>query len=460
MSLNVVILAAGQGTRMRSDLPKVLHPVGGIPMLMHSLQCARELNPTQINVVYGYGGEQLQSVVCDDDIDWCQQKEQLGTAHAVQQCITNLQKNSESQTLVLYADVPLLQASTCQSLLASEADLTILTSINEYPAGYGRIVRDDDNRINSIVEDKDASPAIKAITEINSGIICADTQLLIHWLAQINNDNSQQEYYLTDIVELAVQGAKSVVGIKCEDHTEIMGVNDRVQLSQVEACYQQRQRQQLMLQGVTLKDPDTVFIEGYVEAANDIVIEPCVTLRGNVTLEAHVHIGMNSVIIDAHIGRATVVHAHSHIQQASIGQSCEIGPYARLRPDTVLADEVKIGNFVEIKKTRIDTGSKINHLSYLGDAQIGRETNIGAGTISCNYDGANKHKTIIGDHVFIGSDTQLVAPVIINNGATIGAGSTITSEVPANKLTLSRTKQITMDHWQRPRKKNQNESKS
>lgn len=460
MSLNVVILAAGQGTRMHSELPKVLHPVGGIPMLTHSIQCARQLSATQINVVYGYGGQQLQSAICDDDINWCLQKEQLGTAHAVQQCIANLQKNSESRTLVLFADVPLLRASTCLSLLESQADLAILTSVSENPTGYGRIVRDRDNQINSIVEEKDASPAIKKITEINSGIMCADTQLLIQWLAQIQNDNSQKEYYLTDIVELAVQSSKSVAGIHCKDSSDVMGVNDRVQLSQVEACYQQRQRQQLMLRGVTLKDPETVFIEGVVEVASDIVIEPCVTLRGNVTLEEHVHIGMNSIITDAHIGRATVVHAHSHIQQVSIGQSCEIGPYARLRPDTVLADEVKIGNFVEIKKTNIDTGSKVNHLSYLGDAQIGRGTNIGAGTISCNYDGANKHKTIIGDDVFIGSDTQLVAPVIINNGATIGAGSTITNEVPGDKLTLSRTKQKTIDHWQRPRKKDRNENKS
>lgn len=460
MSLNVVILAAGQGTRMQSEIPKVLHLVGGIPMLMHSIQCARQLNATQINVVYGYGGQQLQSTVNSDDVDWVEQKEQLGTAHAVQQCISNLQKNSESQTLILYADVPLLQASTCQSLLETEADLTLLTSINENPAGYGRIVRDADHQIHSIVEHKDASPSIKQITEVNSGIICADTQYLIQWLAQINNDNSQQEYYLTDIVELAVQSGKSVKAITCEDHGDVMGVNDRVQLSQVEACYQQRQRQRLMLQGVTLKHPDTVFIEGCVEVASDIVIEPCVTLRGNVTLEEHVHIGMNSIISDSHIGRATTIHAYSHIHQAHIGQSCEIGPYARLRPDTVLADEVKIGNFVEIKKARIDTGSKINHLSYLGDAQIGRETNIGAGTISCNYDGANKHKTIIGDHVFIGSNTQLVAPVMINNGATIGAGSTITSEAPANKLTLSRSKQKTIDHWQRPSKNNKNEGHS
>ncbi len=460
MSLNVVILAAGQGTRMHSEIPKVLHLVGGIPMLMHSIQCARQLNATQINVVYGYGGQQLQSTVSCDDVDWVEQKEQLGTAHAVQQCIANLQKNSESQTLILYADVPLLQASACQSLLKTEADLTILTSINENPTGYGRIVRDRDNQINSIVEEKDASPAIKKITEINSGIMCADTQCLIQWLAQINNDNSQQEYYLTDIVELAVESGQSVKAITCEDHSDVMGVNDRVQLSQVEACYQQRERQRLMLRGVTLKHPDTVFIEGVVEAANDIVIEPCVTLRGNVTLEEHVHIGMNSIISDSHIGRATTIHAYSHIHQTHIGQSCEIGPYARLRPDTVLADEVKIGNFVEIKKTNIDTGSKINHLSYLGDAQIGRGTNIGAGTISCNYDGANKHKTIIGDHVFIGSNTQLVAPVMINNGATIGAGSTITSEAPANKLTLSRSKQKTIDHWQRPSKNNKNEGHS
>ena len=454
MSLNVVILAAGRGTRMCSQLPKVLHPVGGMPMLMHSINTARQLNSAQINVVYGYGGEKLQTSIQADDVHWCLQDEQLGTAHAVAQCVANLQNNLSSKTLVLYADVPLLQVSTCLTLLERTAHLSVLTSITENPRGYGRIVRDGDGFITQIVEEKDASPEIQKINEVNSGIICADTQDLIEWLARIDNDNAQQEYYLTDTIACAVADDKRVDAIHCEDITDVLGINDRVQLAQVEACYQQRQRHQLMLKGVTLKDPDTVYIEGQIEVANDIVIEPCVTLRGKVILEENVHIGMNTVIIDAHIGKDSCVHAHSHIEQTEIGQACEIGPYARLRPDTILADEVKIGNFVEIKKTHIDTGTKINHLSYLGDAQIGHDTNIGAGTISCNYDGANKHRTIIGDHVFIGSDTQLVAPVIINSGATIGAGSTITSDVVADKLTLSRSKQKTIDHWQRPTKKN------
>ena len=454
MSLNVVILAAGRGTRMCSQLPKVLHPVGGMPMLMHCINTARQLNATQINVVYGYGGEKLQTSIQADDVHWCLQKEQLGTGHAVEQCVVNLKKNLPSKTIVLYADVPLLQASTCLTLLESTAHLSVLTSITDNPSGYGRIVRDADGSITQVIEEKDASPEIQEIKEVNSGIICADTHDLIEWLARIENDNAQQEYYLTDIIACAVADNKRVDAFQCEDATDVLGINDRVQLAQVEACYQQRQRHQLMMKGVTLKDPNTVYIEGQIEVANDIVIEPCVTLRGDVILEENVHIGMNTVIIDAHIGKDSNVHAHSYIEQAEIGQACEIGPYARLRPDTILADEVKIGNFVEIKKTHIDTGTKINHLSYIGDAQVGHDTNIGAGTISCNYDGANKHRTIIGDHVFIGSDTQLVAPVIINSGATIGAGSTITSDAAADKLTLSRSKQKTIDHWQRPTKKN------
>lgn len=454
MSLNVVILAAGRGTRMCSQVPKVLHPVGGVPMLTHSINTARQLNATQINVVYGYGGQLLQSSIADDDINWCRQNDQLGTGHAVQQCIANLHTNLESKTIIMYADVPLLQASTCHALIQSSAHLSVLTSITDQPTGYGRIVRDSDGCVMSIIEEKDASPEVKKINEVNSGIICADTQALIEWLARIDNNNSQQEYYLTDTIALAVTDNKRVAAIQCSNPVDVMGVNDRIQLAQVETCYQQRQREQLMLKGVTLKDPNTVYIEGDIQVANDIVIEPCVTLRGKVLLEENVHIGMNTVITDAVIGKDSIVHAHSHIEQVEIGQACEIGPYARLRPDTILADEVKIGNFVEIKKTHIDTGTKVNHLSYLGDAQVGHDTNIGAGTISCNYDGAKKHKTIIGDNVFIGSDTQLVAPVVINSGATIGAGSTITSDAAADKLTLSRSKQKTIEHWQRPSKNN------
>ena len=455
MRLSVVILAAGQGTRMRSQLPKVLHAVGGQPMLAHTVAVARELGAEQIIVVYGHGGEQVRQVIGSDHVEWVVQREQLGTGHAVQQAIPKLHHGADQVVLVLYGDVPLVRSQTLRRLLDGQTNnsLSILTTLQDNPTGYGRIVRNDDNNVAKIVEEKDADAQTKKINEINTGILCTAVPEITRWLDKIDNNNQQQEFYLTDCVELAVNEGKSVQAKICEDPNEVMGVNTRVQLAQLEAIYQSRKREELMLEGVSLRDPESVYVEGNLEVGNDIVIEPNVLLRGRVTIEDNVTIGMNSVIINTRIAKGAIIHPHSHIEDASIGRGCQIGPFARVRPNTELGDEVKLGNFVEVKKSKIGGGSKVNHLSYIGDATIGEETNIGAGTICCNYDGANKHQTIIGNNVFIGSDVQLVAPVTVADGATIGAGSTITRDAPANKLTLSRSKQTTVENWQRPTKK-------
>lgn len=456
MPLSVVILAAGQGTRMRSHLPKVLHTVGGQPMLAHTIASAKTLGAARIVVVYGHGGEQVQQQIQEDNVAWVEQKEQLGTAHAVQQAAPELSADANEIVLVLYADVPLVRVETLQALLAAQVDdsgLAVLTTELTDPTGYGRIVRNRNGKVEKIVEQKDADAETKKIREINTGILSASSQHLVAWLNRIDNRNQQQEYYLTDCVELAVQDQIAVTAVVCDDPTEVMGVNNRVQLAELETAYQQRQRQQLMLQGATLRDPATVYVEGNVDVGNDIIIEANVLLRGQVTLEDNVKIGMNSVIIDTHIAANAVIHPNTHIEDAKIGSNCEIGPFARVRPATELENKVKLGNFVEVKKSSIAAGSKVNHLSYIGDASIGTNTNIGAGTICCNYDGANKHQTEIGDNVFIGSDTQLVAPVKVADGATIGAGSTITRDAPANQLTLSRCKQTSIENWQRPSKK-------
>lgn len=455
MSLSVVILAAGQGTRMRSHLPKVLHEIGGRSMLGHTIDTAKDLGAEKIIVVYGYGGKLVQQNIGDDQVEWVEQKEQLGTGHAVQQAMSKLDASQDEVTLILYGDVPLVRKETLQTLLAAQSGnaLAVLTTVLPEPTGYGRIVRSSNNTIERIVEEKDADAETKQIREINTGIMCASSQNMLDWLGKIDNHNQQQEYYLTDCVELAVQAGTSVEAVICDDSTEVMGVNNRVQLAELETVYQGRKRNELMLQGATLRDPATVYIEGNVDIGNDIVIEANVLFRGQVSLEDNVKIGMNSVIINTQISADAVIHPNSHIEDASIGSSCEIGPFARVRPATKLASQVKLGNFVEVKKSNIGEGSKVNHLSYIGDASIGSKTNIGAGTICCNYDGANKHQTIIGNDVFIGSDVQLVAPVNVADGATIGAGSTVTRDAPANKLTLSRSKQTTVENWQRPTKK-------
>jgi bifunctional UDP-N-acetylglucosamine pyrophosphorylase/glucosamine-1-phosphate N-acetyltransferase len=452
MSLNVVILAAGQGTRMRSKLPKVLHQVGGKSMLAHTITTAENLGADRIIIVYGHGGEAVRSAIQNDKIEWVEQTERLGTGHAVQQAIPFFTTDDGENILILYGDVPLARESTLQGLLEKQPSdsMAILTTELTNPHGYGRIVRSKQGKVEKIVEEKDANDEIRQIAEINTGILCASSQSLVKWLNDIDNNNQQQEYYLTDCVGLAVADGKTVEAVICKDPTEVMGVNNRVHLAEMENVFQTRQREMLMINGATLRDTSSVFVEGSVDIGNDIIIEPNVMLRGYVSIGDDVTIGMNCVITDSVIAAGTVIHPNSVIEDSKIGENCEIGPFARVRPKTELASKVKLGNFVEVKKSIIAFGSKVNHLSYIGDANIGENTNIGAGTICCNYDGANKHQTIIGNNVFIGSDTQLVAPVKIDDGATIGAGSTITKNVAAEKLTLSRSKQITIDNWQRP----------
>lgn len=455
MSLNVVILAAGQGTRMRSQLPKVLHQVGGKSMLTHTISTAEELGADRIIVIYGHGGEQVQKEINNNKIEWVEQKERLGTGHAVQQAIPHLKATADEKILILYGDVPLARVQTLQELLDKQPQdsIAILTTKLSNPHGYGRIVRNNLDQVEAIVEEKDADEATKQICEINTGILCASSQGLISWLGQINNNNKQKEYYLTDCISLAVNDGKAVEAVVCRDPNEVMGVNNRMHLADMEDVFQLRQRETLMINGATLRDQSSVYVEGSITIGNDIIIEPSVMFKGEVTLGDNVTIGMNSVIINSNIAAGSVIHANSIIEDSIIGENCEIGPFARVRPNTELASQVKLGNFVEVKKSNIASGSKVNHLSYIGDAVIGEKTNIGAGTICCNYDGANKHKTVIGNNVFIGSDTQLVAPVTVDDGATIGAGSTITRDAPAEKLTLSRSKQITIENWLRPVKK-------
>ena len=454
MSLIVVILAAGQGTRMCSKLPKVLHEVGGVSMLGHTIATAEQLGADKTIVVYGHGGEQVQQAINSNAIVWVEQATQLGTGHAVQQAQPYFSDSQDEIILVLYADVPLVKAQTLQELLAAQksAAMAILSTRLEDPSGYGRIVRDNNGSVVKITEEKDADEEIRKISEINTGILCASSQQLSRWLADIKNDNKQNEYYLTDCVGLAVGDNHKVEAIVCTDSSEVMGVNSRMHLAEAEKIYQQRQRNELMAEGVTLRDPGSVYMEGHIQVSQDIVIEPNVILRGEIQLGENVTISANCVLTDCIIAAGTTIHPNTVIEGAVIGENCEIGPFARVRPQAQLSDQVKLGNFVEVKKSTLAAGSKVNHLSYIGDAEVGEKTNIGAGTICCNYDGANKHKTIIGNDVFIGSDTQLVAPVEVEDGATIGAGSTITKDVPAGKLALSRSRQITVDNWQRPKK--------
>ena len=454
MSLIVVILAAGQGTRMRSNLPKVLHQVGGTSMLAHTISTSEQLGADRIIVVYGHGGDSVKSAIHNDKVEWVEQKERLGTGHAVQQAMPHFSDRDDETVLILYGDVPLVREQTLRSLLATHksGSLSILTTVLKDPFGYGRIVRGENGDVNRITEEKDADDEVKKVTEINTGILCASSKSFKSWLNQLTNNNQQNEYYLTDCIGLAVNDGQSVEAVICEDPNEVMGVNNRIHLAEMESIYQTRQRNNLMINGATLRDPSSTYVEGRPTIGNDIVIEANVLLRGNVTIGDNVTIGMNCVISDTQIASGTTIHPNTVIEKAVIGENCEIGPFARVRPQTELASQVKLGNFVEVKKSSIAPGSKVNHLSYIGDATIGEHTNIGAGTICCNYDGANKHQTKIGNNVFIGSDTQLVAPVNVQDGATIGAGSTITKDVPAEKLTLSRSKQITIENWHRPTK--------
>ena len=450
--LNIIILAAGQGKRMHSEQPKVLHALAGRPLLQHVLETAMQLAPAKnICIVHGHGGEAVPQAMSHYGTTFALQQPQLGTGHAVQQALPHLPQGGV--TLVLYGDVPLIQAATLKKMLAHTEAITLLTLNLVNPAGYGRIVRDAANNLSRIVEEKDATPEQRAIHEVNTGILAAPTHLLRDWLGKLNNDNAQREYYLTDIVAMAAAQRIAIHTMQPAQPWEVAGVNSKVQLADLERVWQLEQARQLLEQGVTLADPARIDIRGKLSCGSDVRIDVGCIFEGNVQLGNNVQIGAYSIIKNTHIGLGTKIAPYSCLDQSEVGANCHIGPYARLRPGTKLQDEVHIGNFVEIKNSEIAAQSKANHLSYIGDSSVGARVNIGAGTITCNYDGANKHRTVIEDDVFIGSDTQLIAPVTVGRGATIGAGSTITLDVPKNELTLSRPKQITVEGWQRPVKK-------
>ena len=453
MDLSVVILAAGQGTRMKSALPKVLHCIANKPMLEHVIDTAFALEATNVHVVYGHGGEQVKEQLASKEVNWVLQAEQLGTGHAVQQVVDHI--GDEENILILYGDVPLIKKETLQNLLQTlnETKLAVLTANLDDATGYGRIIRDEANKILRIVEHKDASDEEKCVTEINTGIIAANGQALTSWLNKLENNNAQKEYYLTDVIASAVNENIDVASSQPGEFEETLGVNDRVQLAELERYYQKNKAEELMRQGVTIMDPARIDIRGNVSIGKDSLIDINVVLAGDVKIGNNVRIGAGSYITDAVIGDGVNILPNSVIEQAKIGADCNIGPFARIRPGTELVAKVNIGNFVEIKNAHIEEGSKVNHLSYIGDSELGKKVNIGAGTITCNYDGANKHKTVIEDNVFVGSDSQLVAPVKIGRGATIGAGSTITKNVPNDALVTSRVKQKIRDDWQRPVKK-------
>lgn len=451
-SLNIVILAAGKGTRMKSNLPKVMHPLAGKPLVQHCYDTARKMTSGPIQIIYGHGGELVKKSLSHLDAIWVEQTQQLGTGHAVQQAIPNI--DEEQTVLVLYGDVPLLNQETLTALVnqVHTSSMALLTVSLDNPSGYGRIIRDQHENVLRIVEHKDATDAEKLITEINTGILAVQGRWLQKWLSQLESDNSQGEFYLTDIIEMAVNDSVTVTTCAPSSVAEILGVNDKKQLAYLERIYQLRQADLLMENGVTLHDPARFDVRGTIKAGADVSIDVNAIFEGTVILGDRVTIAANCHLKDVEIKDDVHVLQNSVLDDAVIGSRCRIGPFARIRPGTVLNDQVHIGNFVEVKKSDIATGSKVNHLAYIGDTTIGSNVNVGAGTITCNYDGVNKSKTIIEDDVFIGSDTQLIAPVTIKRGSTIGAGSTITKDTPADALTLSRSKQRTLTEWQRPRK--------
>jgi bifunctional UDP-N-acetylglucosamine pyrophosphorylase/glucosamine-1-phosphate N-acetyltransferase len=449
--LSVVVLAAGQGKRMNSRLPKVLQPLAGRPMLAHVLERARALGAAGIHVVYGHGGDAVRAAFPDADLSWHEQEEQLGTGHAVAQALPAIPANH--CVLVLCGDVPLIGEAALSALVHAADTLALLTADLDDPTGYGRIQRGLDGSVVEIVEHADASDDQLRIREINTGLMAAPAAKLSDWIARIDRRNAQGEYYLTDVVKLAVADGLNVIGVSVANATEALGINDRLQLAAAERSLQRRLAEALLRAGATLADPARIDIRGELEVGRDVFIDINTVFLGKVVLGDGCRIGPQAVIRDSRIGPETLVHANSVIVGAETGAGCEIGPFARIRPETRLADGVKIGNFVEIKKSGIGKGSKVNHLSYVGDATVGSEVNIGAGTITCNYDGANKHRTTIGDGVWVGSNVNLVAPIEIGAGATIGAGSTLTKDAPAGELTLGRVKPTTVSGWQRPQKK-------
>ena len=451
MNLTVLILAAGKGTRMRSDLPKVLQPLAHKPLLGYVIEASTSFKPKQLVVVYGYGGDLVKETFKSHTIQWVEQKEQLGTGHAVQQAIPLI--HDEGNTLILYGDVPLIDEHIIKRLIdKGQKNLAVLTFLKEDPKGYGRIVREH-NQIKKIVEEKDCDESQKKIKEINTGIMCAPNHLLKNWLGRLNNQNSQKEYYLTDIVGLSIEDHIEVLSEFADNEVSITGINSKSELAAMERSYQLMTAQKLMEQGVTIMDPNRLDIRGEVVAGQDVTIDVGCIFEGKVILGNHVKVAAYSHIKDSSIGDHTSIEPYSHIVDSSVGTHCRIGPFARLRPGTKLQNHVHIGNFVEIKNSEVNDDTNINHLSYVGDSLVGKSVNIGAGTITCNYDGANKHPTTIEDDVFIGSNTALVAPVKIGKGATIAAGSTITKDAPPGDLTVSRGKQTSISGWKKPTKK-------
>ncbi|MCB1850243.1 MAG: bifunctional UDP-N-acetylglucosamine diphosphorylase/glucosamine-1-phosphate N-acetyltransferase GlmU [Gammaproteobacteria bacterium] len=453
MKLGVVILAAGQGTRMKSSLPKVLHTLAEKPLLGHVIDTARHTGAERIAVVYGHGGLQVPESFPDSDLVWVEQAQQLGTGHAVEQALPAMQ--GMDRVLILYGDVPLIGGETLIALqqACSSSALALLTVVLDDPTGYGRIVRDDQRRIQCIVEQKDANVDEQAVREINTGIMLVEGAKLERWIGLLENDNAQREFYLTDIVAMAVSEGIAVQSTQPQDPYEVMGVNDKLQLAQLERHLQQMRCEALLRAGVTMRDPARVDIRGRLTAGRDVELDVNVIIGGDVQIGDGVKVGANTVIRNSRIGSGVQIFENSVIEDAVVAEGCRIGPFARLRPGADLAADVHIGNFVEIKKSQVDVGSKINHLSYIGDCTIGKKVNIGAGTITCNYDGVNKHRTVIEDNVFIGSDTQLVAPVKVGAEATVGAGSTITRDVAPDSLALSRCKQIGRVGWKKPQKR-------
>jgi bifunctional UDP-N-acetylglucosamine pyrophosphorylase/glucosamine-1-phosphate N-acetyltransferase len=453
VKLAIVILAAGKGTRMYSGLPKVLHALAGRPLLAHVIDCARALEPAGIHVVYGFGGRRVPEALADANVAWVLQAEQHGTGHALRLAMTGI--TDDALVLVLYGDVPLTRPASLRPLIAAAADgaLALMTVQLADPAGYGRIVRDRDGGIIRIVEHKDATPAERVLTEINTGIMAAPAGRLKKYLAALKNTNAQGEYYLTDVVALAAADGVKIAGLPPADRWEIMGVNSKTQLAELERIHQRNQAQGLMDKGLTLLDPARFDLRGTLAFGVDVVIDVNVVIEGKVALGDGVVIGPNNVLRDCEVGAGTRVQPNCVIEQAVIGRDCRIGPFARIRPEADIADGAHIGNFVEIKKSRIGAGSKVNHLAYVGDSTVGRDVNIGAGAITANYDGANKHRTQIEDNASIGSNCVLVAPLTIGAGATIGAGSVISKDAPAGELTVARARAVTVKGWKRPAKK-------
>jgi bifunctional UDP-N-acetylglucosamine pyrophosphorylase/glucosamine-1-phosphate N-acetyltransferase len=451
MTFSVVVLAAGKGTRMKSSLPKVLHPIGGKPMVQHIVDTVNKLGATNIHLVYGHARVQLQSQLSHNELSWCLQDQQLGTGHAVQQAAPHIKDNED--VLILVGDAPLIKESTLQQLIAvkKHADLALLTVELEDPTGMGRIIRQGE-QVKAIVEHKDASQQQRDIKETNTGMMIMGGKDLKRWLSALDNNNAQGELYLTDIIEMAAKEGKSIHASQPSCAIEVEGINNRVQLASIERAYQADQAKALMMQGVSLLDPSRFDLRGELQVGQDITIDVNVIVEGKVKIGSNVSIGANCILIDCDIADNAVIHANSIIEQATVGKNCSVGPYARLRPGTVMMEQSRVGNFVEMKKTILGKGSKASHLTYLGDTEVGEGANIGAGTITCNYDGVNKFKTLIGDGAFIGSNSALVAPVSIGVNATVGAGSVVTKAVGENELAIARAKQKNLSTWSRPEK--------